>query len=332
MKQYIGMVRHCQMLTNVPASLKPQIDSLDEAMLSLNGSKTCSTIRPPRQHARLVLFDAFSWATSSPDTQISEMAGCYLDKISAWIDVVSHVDALVSMATFRYNHPRQVMPKSSSQTKSSMRHATFIIRSSAQVLCATISASSTATTISSREPIWRAKVRFCARWAWTISSPATACPCSPPAYACRGSRCSVACAPGDDLPMAFLISMPNCWGWSISSTIVRTAPVRWLSSMRYWKAPTRWTNSTGRASSSSPSRGCRWAAWLPPTTWTLKMADEYPDRFHNYCFEIELGADVTYSYKITPGVARNQNATFLLKTYCEVCKCFKNQIDKLNKL
>jgi DNA mismatch repair ATPase MutS len=44
-----------------------------------------------------------------------------------------------------------------------------------------------------------------------------------------------------------------------------------------------------------------------------KMADEYPDRFHNYCFEIELGADVTYSYKITPGVARNQNATFLLK-------------------
>lgn len=43
-----------------------------------------------------------------------------------------------------------------------------------------------------------------------------------------------------------------------------------------------------------------------------KMEDESP-RFHNYCFEIKLGADVTYSYKITPGVARNQNATFLLK-------------------
>ena len=35
-------------------------------------------------------------------------------------------------------------------------------------------------------------------------------------------------------------------------------------------------------------------------------------RFHNYCFEIELGTDVTYTYKIQPGVARNQNATFLL--------------------
>ncbi len=44
-----------------------------------------------------------------------------------------------------------------------------------------------------------------------------------------------------------------------------------------------------------------------------KMADERPGRFHNYCFEIELSDNITYTYKITPGVARNQNATFLLK-------------------
>lgn len=44
-----------------------------------------------------------------------------------------------------------------------------------------------------------------------------------------------------------------------------------------------------------------------------KMSDEHPDRFHNYCFEIELKDDVAYNYKITPGVARNQNATYLLK-------------------
>ena len=43
-----------------------------------------------------------------------------------------------------------------------------------------------------------------------------------------------------------------------------------------------------------------------------KMADE-DNRFHNYCFEIELGRKVTYSYKITPGVAANQNATYLLR-------------------
>jgi len=44
-----------------------------------------------------------------------------------------------------------------------------------------------------------------------------------------------------------------------------------------------------------------------------KMSDERPDRFHNYCFEISLSDKVVYNYKITPGVARNQNATFLLK-------------------
>ena len=44
-----------------------------------------------------------------------------------------------------------------------------------------------------------------------------------------------------------------------------------------------------------------------------KMENEYVGRFHNYCFEIELGKDITYSYKITKGVARNQNATYLLK-------------------
>ena len=44
-----------------------------------------------------------------------------------------------------------------------------------------------------------------------------------------------------------------------------------------------------------------------------KMEDDDPEHFHNWCFEIELADDITYTYKITRGVARNQNATFLLK-------------------
>ena len=44
-----------------------------------------------------------------------------------------------------------------------------------------------------------------------------------------------------------------------------------------------------------------------------KMSEEHPRHFYNYCFEIELAEHITYTYKITPGVARNQNATFLLK-------------------
>ena len=40
-------------------------------------------------------------------------------------------------------------------------------------------------------------------------------------------------------------------------------------------------------------------------------------KFHNFCFEIDLGTDVTYTYKILRGVARNQNATFLLNKILE---------------
>lgn len=43
-----------------------------------------------------------------------------------------------------------------------------------------------------------------------------------------------------------------------------------------------------------------------------KMEQEHPERFLNYCFEIGLSDKVTYTYKITRGTAKNQNATFLL--------------------
>jgi len=44
-----------------------------------------------------------------------------------------------------------------------------------------------------------------------------------------------------------------------------------------------------------------------------KLEDAQGNRFINYCFEIELDNEVTYTYKIARGVAQNQNATFLLK-------------------
>lgn len=49
----------------------------------------------------------------------------------------------------------------------------------------------------------------------------------------------------------------------------------------------------------------------------MENGSEQGRRFHNYCFEINLGLDVTYTYKIQRGVAKNQNATFLLKKLIE---------------
>lgn len=44
-----------------------------------------------------------------------------------------------------------------------------------------------------------------------------------------------------------------------------------------------------------------------------ELAQRADGRFHNLCFEIETGENVTYTYKMTAGVAEKQNATFLLK-------------------
>ncbi len=44
-----------------------------------------------------------------------------------------------------------------------------------------------------------------------------------------------------------------------------------------------------------------------------QMAENNGGRFHNYCFEISLGQQIAYDYRITPGIAKNQNATYLLK-------------------
>lgn len=55
-----------------------------------------------------------------------------------------------------------------------------------------------------------------------------------------------------------------------------------------------------------------------------KMQQEYPGRFHNYCFEIQLSDIVTYTYKITEGVAMNQNATYLLNNILKGVKNYRS--------
>lgn len=44
-----------------------------------------------------------------------------------------------------------------------------------------------------------------------------------------------------------------------------------------------------------------------------KLEDENPDRYRNFCFEINLSETIDYAYKIQRGVSKNMNATFLLK-------------------
>ena len=44
-----------------------------------------------------------------------------------------------------------------------------------------------------------------------------------------------------------------------------------------------------------------------------KLGEEVPERYQNWCFEINLTEEEQFTYKIERGVSKNMNATFLLQ-------------------
>ena len=44
------------------------------------------------------------------------------------------------------------------------------------------------------------------------------------------------------------------------------------------------------------------------------LAEEFPDNVDNYCFEAQLGGDtLTFDYLLQHGIAKNMNATYLMR-------------------
>lgn len=63
-----------------------------------------------------------------------------------------------------------------------------------------------------------------------------------------------------------------------------------------------------------------------------RMEETHAERFHNYCFEIELADPIMYSYKITRGVARNQNATYLLRKMLKSASNQNNSAEQFDSI
>jgi hypothetical protein len=315
MKQYIGMVRHCQMLTNVPASLKSQIDSLDEAMLSFERLEDVLDGLDRRGNMLgLFFFDAFFLSDFFLIRKFLKWQGCYLDKISAWIDVVSHVDALVSMATFRYNHPEaghaEIVESDEIIYEARDLYHPFLgagaVRNDFSILDGNYYIITGANMAGKSTFLRSVGVNYIlARNGMPVF-----------ASSLRVSRFSLfsSMRTTDDLTHGIsyfnaellrLKQLIDHCSHSARTLIILDEILKGTNSLDKLNGSRLFLQSISRM----PVSGVIATHDLELS----KMADEYPDRFHNYCFEIELGADVTYSYKITLGVARNQNATFLLK-------------------
>ncbi|MDD6891882.1 MAG: DNA mismatch repair protein MutS [Bacteroidales bacterium] len=246
--------------------------------------------------------------------RFAEWKSCYMPRMIEWIDTVSRFDALVSMATFRYNEP--------------CAKGAEIVDADEVVYCAEgIShpflgskavPNDFTLTDSHYYIVTGANMAGKSTFLRSLGVNYILAMCGMPVFASR-LRVSVfslfsSMRTSDDL--AHGISYFNAELLRLKQLIATCRENR--HTLIILDEILKGTNSADKLSGSrmfleSISR-------LPATgiiaTHDLelsKMSDEHPARFHNYCFEIALTDHVTYSYKITPGVARNQNATYLLR-------------------
>ncbi|MGM9697472.1 MAG: DNA mismatch repair protein MutS [Prevotella sp.] len=246
--------------------------------------------------------------------RFSKWEYCYLSRMNEWIDAVSKFDALVSMATFRYNEPyaKDVEIDDSDKVVYSaegLYHPFLGEKAVPNDFC--ISDSHyyivTGANMAGKSTFLRA-----------IGVNYILAMCGMPIFAQR-LRVSIfslfsSMRTTDDL--AHGISYFNAELLRLKQLISECKENR--HTLIILDEILKGTNSADKLSGSRMFLES--IAKLPVTgiiaTHDLelsKMSAEHPDRFHNYCFEIELTDNVTYSYKITQGVARNQNATYLLR-------------------
>ena len=235
----------------------------------------------------------------------------YLGQVPVWIDAISEMDGLVSMATFRYNEPQSGRAE--------------VVASEKMVYEA----------VGLYHPFLGAKA---VRNDFTLQHRHY--------YIITGANMAGKSTFLRALGINYILAMN---GMSVFATSLRVSAYSLFSSMRttddlahgisYFNAELlrlkqlltacqynsqtliildeilKGTNSADKLNGSRLFLQA--VSALPVTgviaTHDLELSKMEGERFHNYCFEIALGQDVTYSYKITPGIARNQNATFLLR-------------------
>ena len=315
LKKYIDVIHHCADKKNIPPSAAAHFESLSEAILSfeqlnrvLNGLDRRGNI------LGLFLADAFFLSDFFLIRGFLKWQTAYLDRINSWINSVSLIDTWVSMATFRYNHPEaghtEIIDSDEVVYEAKgLYHPflgpqavrnDFVIRDRNYYLITGANMAGKSTFLRSigvnyvlalnGMPVFADQIRV-SHFALFSSMRTT-----------------------DDLTHG--ISYFNAELLRLQQLIdyCQRQPRTLIILDEILKG----TNSLDKLNG---SRLFLQAITQLPVSGIIathdlelsKMSEAFPTRFHNYCFEIELGTAVTYTYKITPGVARNQNATFLLK-------------------
>ena len=328
MKHYVNIIRHADNLRNgeqssdgnrssslQSAELQQLVGRLDGAMDSFHETEQILKSLDRRGNILgLIIFDMFLLSDYLLLRRFLKWQGRYLDSVGPWVDTVSRIDALVSMATFRYNEPEA---------------GSAVIADGDEVV------------YEARGLYHPFLGRKAVKNDFSIVNGNY--------YIVTGANMAGKSTFLRSLGINYILAMN---GMPVFADSLRVSVFALFTSMRttddltrgisYFNAELlrlrqlidfcpnhkntliildeilKGTNSADKLNGSrlflEYISGRNVTGVIATHDLELsRMSDEHAGRFHNYCFEIELGTDVTYSYKITPGVARNQNATFLLK-------------------
>ena len=242
----------------------------------------------------------------------------YLMRIDDWLDAVSHFDALVSMATFRYNEP--------GATEAELTDADEVVYEACGLYHPFLGQQAVRNdfTISDRHYyiVTGANMAGKSTFLRSVGINYVLASCGMPVFAdsLRVSLFSLFSSMRTTDDLAHGISYFNAELLRLQQLIETCRQNH--HTLIILDEILKGTNSLDKLNGSRLF--LQSVATLPITgiiaTHDLelsKMEQEYPDRFHNYCFEIQFSDEITYAYRLSEGVARNQNATYLLKNILE---------------
>ena len=323
MHAYLALMRHvcrasfsCEELNGLQAGLRRGGDGALASFEQL--SAILNSLDRRGNFIGLILFNMFALSDFFLVRKFLGWQRTYMDSMAGWVECVSRIDALVSMATFRYNEPGTV--------KAEVEDNDNVVYEAEGLYHPFLGDKAVRNDFTVRDGEY---------------------------YIITGANMAGKSTFLRSVGINYVLAMN---GMPVFAERLRVSPFRLFTSMRtsddlsrgisYFNAELlrlkqlldecrqpgrtliildeilKGTNSLDKLNGSRLF--LRAVAKLPVTgliaTHDLelsKMEDEQPRRFHNWCFEIELADDVTYTYKIMPGVARNQNATFLLNRLLE---------------
>lgn len=324
MQQYIRMIRLCTEKEHVPADLETAFGALREARISFERMEQVIDGLDRRGNVMgLFLMDTFLLGDLFLIRRFIRWQQAYMDKIGGWIEIVSDVDALVSMGTFRYNEP--------ATTEAEIVSGDTVIYE-AEGLCHPFLGDKAVRndfSISDRHfyIITGANMAGKSTFLRSVGVNYVLALNGMPVFARRlrvsRFRLFSSMRTNDDLSRGIsyfnaellrlrqlidFCEAPSAEAQDLPSThtlIILDEILKGTNSLDKLNGSRLFLDAISRL----PVSGIVATHDLELS----KMSERDSLRFHNFCFEIELGDRVTYSYRITPGVARNQNATFLLK-------------------